>query len=137
MKLKYAFLATYGEFTGDGKLSLIGGDFDTLNFEQLPAGLPSLHLIAKISLTAEEAAQSADFRAGIFDPHDAPIGQVEGRLGSKPSPGSGSLVDFALAVGFQQLQFSVQGIYRVRLAIGGSTLTELPLNVNIRTDPAS
>ena len=138
MELKYAFLASYGEFSADGKLNVIGGDFDTVNFDQLPAAIPSLHLIAKITLTAEEAAQSADFRAGILDPHDAQVGQgIEGLLSSKTSPGSESSVDFALAVGFQQLQFSVQGTHRVRLAVGGRTIIELPLRVQARPGSAS
>ncbi len=138
MKLKYAFLATFGEFTGDGKLNLIGGDFDAVHLGQLPATIPSLQLIAKITLTAEEAAQSADFRAGIFDPHDAQVGMaIEGLLNSMTSPGSESSVDYALAVGFQQTQFSVQGIHRVRLAIGGRNFIELPLTVHVPGGSAS
>jgi hypothetical protein len=138
MELKYAFLASYGEFTADGKLNLIGGDFDALHLDQLPITFPVLHLLAKIILTDEEAAQSTDFRAGIFDPHDAQVGLgVEGFLGGNPSPGSEASVAFALAVGFQQVQFSVQGIHRVRLAIGGRTFIELPLSVQLRPGSAS
>jgi hypothetical protein len=68
MKLAYAILADAAQVTPDGKFSILGGGIEILNSVALPAMVPSLALIIRLSLDPDSLSIQHILQVELVDP---------------------------------------------------------------------
>lgn len=69
MQLAFAFLADYAEAAGDGKMTIAGGDVDTVYAAGFPAVYPkTLALVAKLTLEPGDVAKPHSLRIELIAP---------------------------------------------------------------------
>jgi hypothetical protein len=132
MQLAYAMFADAAQVGADGKVSIIGGDFDTINAPSFPALHPNLAIVLRLSITKDECGQ--EHRLSI---------SLSGPLGRNllPEPLTGSFTpqippDYAegpiraiFVVNIASLVFEIAGTYRFHIAVDGKSVGEVQLHL--------
>ncbi len=78
MRLSYAFLANAAEFTpADGRMWVLGGDFDTLAASAFPVTHPVMTLVVKISAQPAECHREHRLRIERIDSDGAQIQEIQ------------------------------------------------------------
>jgi hypothetical protein len=67
MQLAFAFLADAAQFSPDGKVSLLGGDFDTVYAESFPSQHPDATLVVKLKVQPTECNRDHRLRVEFID----------------------------------------------------------------------
>ena len=76
MRLVYAFPADAAQFTEDGKLWILGGDFDAIRVREFPFKQPALALVVKIALLPDECEQDHRIRVLLIGPERQELADV-------------------------------------------------------------
>jgi len=67
MRAAYVFLASGGEFTPDGKLNVLGGDFDTIFGPAFPLVQPHMVLLIKLLLDQGDTGHGHELRVSLLN----------------------------------------------------------------------
>jgi hypothetical protein len=129
MELTFAFLADAADLSADGRLHVLGADYDALLCESFPVVIPSVVLVAKLSVAPAELDQRHVARVELSHPNgqrivlvdDVPMTTSSNRL--RPGKPSGSTL--ILSMGFVHLP--EPGDYGVHLLVDGREMKTLPL----------
>ena len=77
MRLAYLFLANYADIAIDGRVNLLGADFDTFHLPVLPMIVPFFYVVGRVYFDPEEIQQDAPFHLHIIDPEGNLLAQPE------------------------------------------------------------
>ncbi len=107
MGLSYAFLANAAEFTpGDGRMWVLGGDFDTLAASAFPVTHPVMTLVVKISAQPAECHREHRLRIELIDSEGAQIQEIQARFTPEVRPQyPDRSVGIGVAMNFQGITF--------------------------------
>jgi hypothetical protein len=132
MYLAYAFLADAANYS-EGKLGVLGGDFDTLRFDTFPATLPSLSLVVKVRFTPEECGREHMLRVQLFDPAGQRVVAEDPSVTFTPSVRDNRPVQdgaMGVVIAFQSLLFAGPGDYEFRVMVDDQQVGRVPLSVD-------
>lgn len=142
MKLAYAILADAAQVALDGKISVLGGDFDTIFAQSFPARHPSLALVMRFDVEKQECGLEHQLRIAISGPLNTPVaGPITSVFVPQANPAyPNRLVKALLAMTFQNLTFESQGSYNVNITVDGHSagkvtlyLAQLPIHDTLAT----
>lgn len=137
MRAGYAFLAGGGEFSPDGKLNVVGGDFDTIYGQSFPLMHPHLTLITKLVLDQADFGRDHTLRISLLDAQGKRVGQdLQGPIqvpGKVPRPDRPTGIGFALEA--ISLTFPSPGEYIWHIYVDDVEIVALPLYVEKRLQP--
>lgn len=119
MNVEYAFLANAAEYSSDGKLYILGADYNVM-YGRYPWTVPAMALVVKFSYPPEECGRTHRFTAEFWKPDGermAPI--VETELATHPisPPFQGGALTLVIAL--YTIVFSTAGVYTVRILLDG------------------
>lgn len=128
MKLAFAMLADSASVSTDGKLSIQGGDIDVIRSLSFPSLHPTLTLVAR--LVAEPSDRGKELALTIAG--TMPQGETWFEATSPPiqwrKPDKlGRPAKYNFVVNLPMLVFPREGMYVIRLLLGGEELISLPL----------
>jgi hypothetical protein len=131
MQLAYAIVADAAQVTSDGKVSMLGGGFDTIRVPSLPFIHPTLALVALLDVAKDESNRDHQLRIEFIGP-----------LGSRPNPpamstfrpqpnpaGSDRPIRFQFVANLQGVLFEQFGKHVIRLVVDGEELGIVPLYI--------
>jgi hypothetical protein len=140
MEVKYAFLATAAEFAAapDGRLSLIGGDLDTIWGNDFPLVYPSLAVVLKLWLSPDEVGKQHTLGVALADAQDSVLVAVPPfPFTSAPNPRDPTKrAQSGVVAVLMGLPFPSPGEYHVTLTVDGQSVTALPLYAAMRDGEA-
>lgn len=133
MELVYAFLADAAQFTPDGKLNMLGGDFNSINTDDFPHIHAVIAVAMRFRLTREETAVEhpviVELRS-IDTPEADIITQVRGSFPPSIVPDTADGPFFVSNVAnLMMTVFQTPGIYSVRIVADGRLVAEYPITV--------
>ena len=140
MKLAYAMLADAAQTTPDGKVSIIGGDFDTIYSTNFPALHPVLTLVIRVDFERPEANREHRLRISISGPLGGHVIATDPRpfTPTVPEGYRGGHVKTFFVVSVNGLVFEQQGTYRIRITVDDTPVgEELPLYLERVASPPS
>jgi len=131
MKLGYALLADAAQVTPDGKLSMLGGDFDTIFVRSFPAQHSSLALVVKLDAARDDCGREHEMRVTSSGPLNSSfLPAVESRFTPQLNPLFANRPTRVLLVfNFQSLMFPNQGKYQFHITVDGTQLGTVPLEL--------
>jgi len=133
VEVGFGMLAVFAELTADGKVSVIGGDIDTLR-GKFPAtlGLP-LYVVLKLIFQPGETERDYELVMQVVSPK----GNVLQGGGQTIHPARPVRPDLPTKVGvllvLQSLTIPEVGDYLVRFSLNGRVIKELPLYIESLT----
>jgi hypothetical protein len=130
MKLSYAFTADAATFTpADGRLWILGGDFDSINATEFPATHPAMTLVVKIIAQPTECERSRNLRIALLDADGNSIApDIESQFTAQRNPQFPHRpVGIGLALNFQGLQFPNPGDYAFHILVDELELGVVPV----------
>jgi hypothetical protein len=133
MKLAYAMLADAAEIGSSGKLSMVGGDFDSIPAPGFPVLHPRMTIVIKLLLRPEELERDHQLRVEILAPTGLNIAPSE----TQPITTSQALrpnspkddAKYYLVVTLPIIMFPMPGRYEVRMLVDDVLLGTLPLDL--------
>ena len=129
MEVGFGMLAVFAELAPDGKVSVIGGDIDTLK-GKFPAtlGMP-LYVVLKLIFYPGETERDYELVMQVI----SPSGNVIQGGGQTIRPGSPARPNLPTKVGvlliLQGLTIPEVGDYLIRFTLNGRVIKELPLYI--------
>ncbi len=129
MKLAYAVLADAAQVTPDGKVSMLGGDFDTIFARTFPAPHALLSLVMRFDVERRECGYEHRLQIMLLGPLNSPVmpaattafvPQINPALTDRP-------VKAFIVVNLQGLVFQTQGTYHFHISVDDVKKGELPL----------
>lgn len=139
MRLSYAFVADSAQFTPiDGRLWVLGGDFDTFGAQAFPVTHPSLTLVVKIIAQPTECGHEHRLRIELLN---SAGDQIHPEISSKFSPQVNPQfrhrpVGVGLALNFLLLVFPHAGDYAFHILVDDLELGVVPIYLtSIATGP--
>jgi hypothetical protein len=119
MQLAYAFIADAATLTPDGKLGVLGGDFQIIQARQFPAIQPAISLVLKVRGTVEEWREEHHLQVRVVDSSGQSIHpDVDGPIPHlKPALSPDLPMGVAVIVNYQGIQFHEAGDYAFRVAL--------------------
>lgn len=123
MKLRYALVAEYANFTGDGKLNLMGVT-DRIFAYQFPAVHRDLVLVNSIETDNDDENTTQQLQVQLIDPDGLTVAELSGQL----EIGAGKQVFHQIHV-FQDVKFQSPGAYQVNLYFNGQEIHQIPLEL--------
>ena len=129
-------LADYAQ-AADGKLTLVGGGFNTMLVPDVPSQLPpffaALSLTVKPSpvlhlITGGPAGQAFEVEMGV---NDTTLGKLEVRLRPQQGPNAQEVLN--LAVPLNGLTAEQPGLLSIWFAVGGERIATADLFVRVRS----
>ena len=131
MRLAYAFMAHAAEFTPDGKIYVLGGDFETLRVPVLPAIQPAMTLVVKLEVQPTECQREHRLRVELIDEDGAKL-HPEIVLPFTPQVRAEHphrAVGVGLVIGYQGLQLPKSGGYAFHVLVDDLEAGIVPLFV--------
>jgi hypothetical protein len=131
MEVRYLILARYAEFTGDGMLNLIGGDYDKLIAGEFPYVHSLMVSAARVVLNRDECEYEHKFNSFIIDDETNEL-IAEGTSGDLPKfvmPAGVNHLGAGMILPFQHVIFPRPGVYIVQLAIDDVVLAKARFRV--------
>jgi hypothetical protein len=137
MRLLYAFVADSAQFTADGKLWVLGGDFATIQAPAFPATHLAMTLVVKLEVQLTECNRDHRLRVVLLDPDGGPvIPEVELSFRPQSDPRQHHRpVGVGLNFVLQQIQFPKAGDYGFHVLVDDLELGVVPLYL-VSTAPA-
>lgn len=131
MKLLYLFLANHAAVGSDGRLHLLGADFDTFYVPSVPAFVPFFYVVGKVQFDPEEVGVEVPFEIGILDPGGNPLDhpRVEGRITPTPPNNPAFPASSGLVILINNCLFGQFGTYTVHVRLGGKAEARLPFRI--------
>src|SRR5258708_4711584 len=134
MRLVYAFLADAAQFTPDGKLSMLGGDYDTLYATAFPTIHPAVTFVLKLRLEPDEVTTEHIIRvdleqAGVETRYPSASLHVAPQANADRISGPQHI---ASVLNFVQIVFPVPGAYTFHIVADDRELGVLPLRLERR-----
>ena len=131
MNLEFAFLADAVTVQDNGFFAVVGGGFDVVAGEQLPAIKYAMALIGRVRFEAEDCGKPYKIHAEIV----APDGQIVPpdlwisftQAPHPRNPKRSNVTTFCF--NYQGVQFPVPGDYTFRLSDGNQTIGQVLLEV--------
>lgn len=129
MKLAYALLADAAQTTPDGKISMLGGDFDSIFAQTFPARHSSLTLVMRFDVEKEECGLEHQFRVAISGPLNTPVvAPLTGAFVPQASPVYlNRPVKAFVTMMLQNLTFESQGTYNFNITVDGRSMGKVTL----------
>ncbi|MGI8549917.1 MAG: DUF6941 family protein [Dehalococcoidia bacterium] len=129
MQLAYAFPSSAAEFSSDGKVYVLGGDFDTLRVPGFPATQPSLALVVKLHVQPMECYREHRLRIDLIDDDGA---RVYPEIGLPFTPQTSPnyphrRVGVGLVITLQGLTFPRPGGYAFHILVDDLEIGTVPL----------
>jgi uncharacterized protein DUF6941 len=129
MKLAYALLADAAQNSPDGKISMLGGDFDTIYAQKFPTQHASLALVMRFDVEKQECGLEHQLRVAISGPLNA---QVVAPLVSSFVPQANPVYQNRLVKAFitmtiQNLAFESEGVYNFNITVDGRSMGKVTL----------
>lgn len=129
MRLAYAFPASAAEFSQDGKLSVLSGDFDTITVATFPATNPQMVLVVKLELQPLECSREHQLRVELIDADGQRLHEsITISFRAQPHPddlhrrvGMGSVIHY------QGITFPKPGAYSIHVLVDDLELGVVPL----------
>jgi|SRR5579859_1351047 len=129
MQLGYAIIADAAQVLPDGKVNMLGGDFDTIYAPAFPARHNALAFVVKLLFsTLSEVETQHQVRVDLTDPKGGnhTLGSTvvipEAKSGAPELPAR-----FSMVINLQNLEFQLPGKYSMRLIVDEKELGALPL----------
>jgi hypothetical protein len=115
----------------DGKLYVLGGGIDTLEFERFPAQLPALSLAVKLEFAPAECGRQHTLEVQLLDPDGTPmIPKIVIPMTPLRNPTDATLPSAAQwVINFQQLAIAGPAENAFSLVVDGQEIASLPLRV--------
>ena len=128
MQLAYALLAQSAEFSRDGKLYVLGGDFDTIWANSFPAAHPFMCVVVKLVASPEDLGQEHGLTVRLVAPEGNLIAQatIPVRL---PADAVHRQPKVGLLANILGATFAAPGPHVVVLEVDGNEVGRLPLHV--------
>jgi hypothetical protein len=120
MQLGFAFLADAAVSTPDGKISVLGGNFDTIYVAAVPAQHPAMVLVVNLRVQPTECGRQHRLRLEFWDPD----GQSVRRSDQPHKP-----VNVNLTVHLQGLTIPRVGDYAFHVLVDDLEVGVMPLSV--------
>lgn len=123
MKLRYAMIAEYANFTGDGKLNLMGVT-DRIFAYNFPAVHRDLVLVNSLETENDDEGTTQELHVQLIDPDGRTVAELTGNL----EIAGGKQVFHQIHV-FQDVKFESAGSYQVNLFINRDAVEAIPLEL--------
>ncbi len=134
MKVDYAFLCDAAQDSG-GKLHALGIGIDRIVASEVPVTHPMLAVVAQLRYTAVESGRKALAIRVLDADGGAVIPQIDGEIEfGEPSGAPTGMARLVLQVG--GLRFERYGAYAIQVAVAGTEIASLPLEVVAPPPPA-
>lgn len=137
MQLGFAFLADAAQDTPDGKISVLGGNFDTIYAARFPTSQPAMSLVVNLRVQPTECGREHRLRVEFLNEDGGPlIPRIElGFLPQKRADAPHRPVNVNLIAVLQGVPFSRAGEYGSHILVDDLELGVLPLYlVQAQTD---
>jgi hypothetical protein len=137
MEVRYFFLARYLESLPDGSFSAIGGGLEVIQATALPHLIPSMSVYAKLALDRADIGQRHALRIRAVAPGDEQFILTDD-IDLVPNfelPPDRDYVLAIMAVGFQNVLFTIPGVYQFELLYDGERVAMTRLRLNPPAPP--
>jgi hypothetical protein len=131
MRIPFALTASAAESTPDGRVWILGGDFDTIFAAQFPITLPTMTVVVKILFEPGETGRSHTVRTELWDQDGEVVQQplvhtfTPERNATFPTRNVGSL----LTLNMQGLSFPNPGDYAFHVLVDDHLMATIPIYV--------
>lgn len=130
MQLAYAFLANSAEFTPDGRLWVLGGDFDTIMVPAFPVTHPYLTLIVKVLAQPMECGREHQLRIALIDSDGSNLHEIHAHFTPEKRPDFPHRgVGIGMALNLAALHFQSQGDYAFHILVDNLELGSVSLHL--------
>lgn len=138
MELDFAFLADAAD-VASGKLFVLGGAFDTIHVQALPATHPVLAVAMRLLLSPNDLDRQHALEILLLEADGKTIASAKGELTVAKSPDSpaGWKQAVILPLRFLNVPFQQAGHYSIEILVNGSLLKAIPLRIIVLTVPPS
>lgn len=129
MNLGYAFPADAAEVSGGSKISMLGGDFDTIFGTAFPLLHPKLALVIRLDALPEESGQPHQLRIELRGPlNTIVIPPMTQAFTPEVNPDEPTApVKFLIVVNMPPLVFETPGTYAFRISVDEREVGQFPL----------
>ena len=131
MRIAYLLLANHAEIAPDGRINLLGGDFNTLGTLGVPFVMPFFYVVGKACFDPPEVGQEVPFRLRVLDPDRNPLAtpQMDSMIVPLPSNEPVLPASSGLMILIQNCEFTQFGNYTLTFGLGDLPEVELPLRI--------
>ncbi|MBI3292954.1 MAG: hypothetical protein HYZ73_09155 [Elusimicrobia bacterium] len=131
MEVEFALLADFVQATSDGKLTVVGGNIDTLWAGTEPIQHPVLGFAVKFLLSPAEVGRVHEVEILLINDDGVRITRIPGSLQTqRPEQGlRGRRPGALLTMNFHSLQFPRFGNYQFDIMVNNTSLKQVPLRV--------
>jgi uncharacterized protein DUF6941 len=146
MQLVYAFLADAADIGRTGKISVVGGDFETIYVSQVPALHPQFVVLVRLLVAPDECERAHTLNVRMASPAspiivspDVPLLPVLSTTEFTPHqlPGrEGESVRYHLVITMPLVAFVAAGEYRIHIIVDDSELGEVSFRVEKGQQPS-
>lgn len=140
MELAFALFADAAQVTSDGKITILGGGFDSIRATRFPALHPAMSLVVRLNLTLAECERTHSLRIELV----GPLGQVvfppaiTQFTPTRPPAGREDDANFTVVANMPNLLFEMPGTYRLHLTVDGERTWTYRLHLEqVRAEPVS
>ncbi len=130
MELDFAFLADAADVAA-GKLFVLGGAFDTIQVQALPATHPALAVAMRLLLSPNDLDRQHSLEILLLDADARHIASAKGELTVPKSSQAphGWKQAVILPLRFMNVPFQLAGHYSIEILVNGTMLKAIPLRV--------
>ncbi len=131
MQVAYLIFADAAQVGADGKLSMIGGDFDTVNAQSFPVQHPNVALVMRLNMAPSECGVEHRLRVTVIGPLSVVLATLDGSFNPvvPPSHRGSRPVRSLFVINVTGLVFETPGTYRFKVAVDDKQLHEAQLDV--------
>ena len=129
MHLAYAFLAHSADFSSDGKLYVIGGDFDTIRSKSFPAMHPFMVVVVKLVASPADFGQEHKLVVRLVAPDGAQLVEATIPVQLPANPPEYREPKVGLLANLLGATFAAAGDHAVVVELDGNEMCRLPLHV--------
>lgn len=129
MDVDFAILADAAE-AANGKVSLIGGAFDTIWASGVPVAHPRLSLVIRLMFTPAELGRNHNLEVHVMNADGRRIASVGGsmQLGARnPGLPAGWRQGLLSILNFVNLSFPAFGTYQFEIVVNNTSIKTIPL----------
>ena len=138
MELRHAFVADAAQSTPDGKIWVLGGDFDTIFVPKFPVMHPAMALVLKITMQPLECDREHQLRIELVDDDGKKVHDpIQLSFHAQPDPRHPHRpVGVGMVLNFQNLRFEGPGNNSFHILVDDIELGRVPLYL-VRRDVAA
>jgi len=135
MELAFAITAHSAEVTADGKIWVLGGDFEMIHAPGFPVVQPAMALVIKIRLQPMECDQEHRLRVELIDQDAHPLRDALSLpFTPRVDPNRpGRALSLSMVLNYQNVQFNTPGDYAFVILVDDSQIGSVPLTLMAQT----